>query len=151
MAQENMLKEACPINKPPMLDICKFSLWKARMKKFMMAFDIGSWFVVERGLGIPSNDQQFLKKIQDDAKAKCFFYKALDSHNFNLVVNCSTSKEIWEKLEEMHGEGSKEKSCDSQCSTSDKAKESEKHSPIQNATCLMALDEQEENDFQIEH
>ncbi|XVF69360.1 hypothetical protein PTKIN_Ptkin11bG0075300 [Pterospermum kingtungense] len=43
----------------------------------------------------------------------------------------------------MYGEGSKEKSCDSQCSTSNKANESEKHSPIQNATCLMALDEQE--------
>ncbi|XVF69883.1 hypothetical protein PTKIN_Ptkin11bG0116700 [Pterospermum kingtungense] len=116
------------------------------MRLFMMAFDIGAWCVVERGLGVSSNDKEFIKKVQDDAKAKCHLYEALDSHNFNLVVNCSTSKKIWEKLEEMHGEGRnkkriEEKPCDSQCLTSDKANERERHSLIQNATYLMALEE----------
>ncbi|XVF41069.1 hypothetical protein PTKIN_Ptkin01aG0250500 [Pterospermum kingtungense] len=148
MAVEIVLKEGCPINKPPMQDIVKFSLWKARMKTFMMEFDIGDWFLVERGLGIPSNNQQFLNKIQDDAKAKHFLYEALDSHNFNLVLKCSTSKEIWERLEEMYGEGSEEdKSCECQCSICDKANKEEKpsitYSITQDATCLMALDEHE--------
>ncbi|XVF64215.1 hypothetical protein PTKIN_Ptkin09bG0150300 [Pterospermum kingtungense] len=115
------------------------------MKTFMMTFDTRAWFVVERGIGVPSNDRQFMKKIQDDAKAKCFLYEALDSHNFNLVLNCTTSKEIWEKLEEMHGEGRKEEMpCEIQYSTSEKAnkegKSIGKHSPIENDTCLMALD-----------
>ncbi|XVF58844.1 hypothetical protein PTKIN_Ptkin07bG0098700 [Pterospermum kingtungense] len=118
------------------------------MKTFMMAFDIGAWFMVERGLGVLSNDKQFLKKIQDDAKTKCFLYEALDSHIFNLVLNCFTSKEIWERLEDMYGEISKEdKSCESQCFTSGKANEEEKtsitYSTIQDAACLMALDEHE--------
>ncbi|XVF73970.1 hypothetical protein PTKIN_Ptkin13bG0023700 [Pterospermum kingtungense] len=148
MALKIVLKEGCPINKPPMLNIFRFSLWKARMKIFMMAFDIGAWFVVERGLGIPSNDQQFLNKIQDDAKAKRFLYEALDSHNFNLVLKCSTSKEIWERLGEIYEEGSKEdKPCKCQCSTSGKANEEKKpiitYSITQDATCLMALDEHE--------
>ena len=49
------------------------------MKTFMMAHDIGAWFTVTSGLGIPSNDEKYMMEIQVDVKAKCFLYKALDS------------------------------------------------------------------------
>ncbi|XVF56671.1 hypothetical protein PTKIN_Ptkin06aG0139100 [Pterospermum kingtungense] len=125
------------------------------MKTFMMAFDIGAWFVVKRGLDVLSNDKEFMKKIQDDAKFKCFLYEVLDSYNFNLVLNCSTFKEILEKLEKIHREGRKEEMpCEIQCFTSDKEnKEGNligKHSLIENDTYLMALDGHEKNDFKIE-
>ena len=54
------------------------------MRTFMMAHDMGAWFMVTRGLGIPSNNEKYMMKIQADVKAKCFLYEALDFHNFNI-------------------------------------------------------------------
>ena len=85
----------------------------------MMTHDMGAWSMVKGVLGIPSHDEKYMIKIQADAKAKCFLYKSVDSHNFNLVSSCSTSKEIWEKLEHMYGERRKEEEIkETQCSTS---------------------------------
>ena len=74
----------------------------------MMTYDMGAWFMVKGGLRIPSHDEKYMMQIQVNAKAKRFLYGGLDSHNFNLVSSCSTSKEIWEKLEHMYGKRRKE-------------------------------------------
>ena len=86
-----------------------------------MAYDMGAWFTIIKGFGIPSNDEKYMMEIQADVKAKCFLYEALDSHNFNLVLSCSISKEIWGKLEQMYGEKKKEEQIEeTQCSTSER-------------------------------
>ena len=38
----------------------------------MMTHDMGAWFMVKGGLGIPSHDKKYMMQIQADAKAKCF-------------------------------------------------------------------------------
>lgn len=67
-----------------------------------MAQDFGVWNVMKKGLNTPSKDAKYMKQIIDYAKAKCILYGALDDYNFNLVSKCSTSNEIWRKLDELH-------------------------------------------------
>ena len=95
-------------NKASRIDKFDFCPWKIRIRVCMMTHDMGAWFMVKGGLGIPSHDEKYMMQIPADAKAKCFLYEALDSYNFNLILSCSTSKEIWEELEHMYGERRKE-------------------------------------------
>ena len=115
MAQSVFVQVGENLNKAPKIDKFEFCQWKIRMRGFMMTHDMWAWFMVKWGLGIPSYDAKYMMQIQVDAKAKC-----LDSHNFNLISSCSTSKKIWEKLEHMYGERRKEKEIEeTQCSTSE--------------------------------
>ena len=124
------------LHKAPKIDKFEFCQWKLRIRTFMMAHDMGAWFTITRGLGIPSNDEKYVMEIQADVKAKCFLYEALDSHNFNMVLSCYSSKEIWEKLEETYGERRKEKAIEeTQCITSGS------QSLNENESCLMAIEE----------
>ena len=126
------------LHKAPKIDKFEFCQWNLRIRTFMMAHDMGAWFTITRGLGIPSNDEKYMMEVQADVKAKCFLYEALDSHNFNMVLSCYTSKEIWEKLEETYGERRKEKAIEeTQCTTSGS------QSLNENESCLMAIEELE--------
>ena len=72
MAQSVFVQVGENLNKAPRIDKFEFCQWKIRMRVFMMTHDMGAWFMVKVGLGIPSHDEKYMIQIQADAKAKCF-------------------------------------------------------------------------------
>ncbi|KAE8677894.1 60S ribosomal protein L44 [Hibiscus syriacus] len=73
-------EESQPIDKPPYFNGVNYSHWKKLMKLFIQSNDLDAWEMIENGYSSP-------KKKANEWR----------------VSSCSNVKELWNKLEELHG------------------------------------------------
>lgn len=104
------------INKVPMLSNEEFDDWKIRVQAHLSALDDDMWYVIIDGpIKILKNGStsttaeahekprsewttEERKKANLDNVAKDILYKTLDKNTFSKIRECTTAKEIWEKL-----------------------------------------------------
>ena len=71
-----------------------YAVWKIQMKSILIAKDLGSAIENE------------IKAEQDvnskDAKARALLFASLDNKHVKLVMQCTTAKQIWDRLSEVH-------------------------------------------------
>ena len=105
--------EGQSIVRPPYFDGSNYTYWKERMKIFIQSVDYKLWLVIKNGPSIPKkvvdgkevekleeefNDQD-MKKMEQNAKAKNIFYCAVNPDDFRKISRCQTAKQMWDKLE----------------------------------------------------
>ncbi|KAL3519121.1 hypothetical protein ACH5RR_021710 [Cinchona calisaya] len=122
MATNNALFfEGQSVTRPPMFNGINFISWRDRMKIFLQSIDIDLWYVVNEGPFeasiIDDHTNRRREKTRNEltpqgkanltlnAKAMNVLYNALDANESTRVKGCSSAKEIWDKLKEIH-EGS---------------------------------------------
>ncbi|KAL4367156.1 hypothetical protein GQ457_05G007260 [Hibiscus cannabinus] len=115
------MEEGQSISKPPFFNGANYRYWKNRMMLFIQSTDYTIWDVVLDGPFTPMkregdtlmpkqrhgwNDEE-RRRVQMNAKAMHILFCALGPDEYAKMSSCSSSKEIWDKLEVTH-EGTSE-------------------------------------------
>jgi hypothetical protein len=94
------IHEGTLANKPPLFDGTKFSLWKIRMRTYLIALGDDVWDVVETGyinpVVIASKDGKL--EFIFNAKGMNAILNGLAEAEFVKVMYLQTAKEMWDKL-----------------------------------------------------
>ncbi|GAV65953.1 zf-CCHC domain-containing protein/DUF4219 domain-containing protein [Cephalotus follicularis] len=118
------------VNMPPFFDGNNYNEWQVKMTSFIQSLDYDLWDIVVFGLEMPKEtmsktkiryDEKEKEMLKLNARAKYIIFCALDSNMFNCISSGNSTKENWDKLEDMHKEKNVERT----------------------TTCLMALEESE--------
>jgi hypothetical protein len=92
--------EGTSTNKPPLFDGTIFSLWKVRMRTYIMALGVDIWDLVETDYVNPivlaSKDDKL--EFSFNAKAMNVILSGLVEEEFVKVMHLESAKEMWDKL-----------------------------------------------------
>ena len=103
------------MNRPPQLIEMDFAQWKIQMKSFLCGIDFHTWRSIEIGWKHPtvkksSEDdeetlipeakwtEEHIKQFEANHKALTAIYNALTKAEKKKVQNCTTAKQVWDKL-----------------------------------------------------
>ena len=91
-------------SRPPFFDGTNFTYWKMRMESFLFSIDYQLWKIVRDGFTTTSTKEEKwtendIKKYQMDHKAKYIIFCSILPSEYEKLSTCSTSHEIWRKLE----------------------------------------------------
>lgn len=81
------------------LNNTNYSIWKIKMKMILIAENV--WFVVNDKQS--TEEQTSAEWLRADQLAKSLILLNLDDNQLYLIANTTTSKEIWNSLQEFHG------------------------------------------------
>ncbi|GAV82261.1 DUF4219 domain-containing protein [Cephalotus follicularis] len=99
------------VNMPPFFNGNNYNEWKVKMNSFIQSLDYNLWDIVVFGLEMSKEtmskteiryDEKEMLKL--NAKAKHIMFCALSSNVFYCISSCIPTKEIWDKLEDIHEE-----------------------------------------------
>ncbi|RDX81675.1 Ankyrin repeat-containing protein, partial [Mucuna pruriens] len=109
----NMVTEGQSILMPPRFDGKNYTEWNELMKLFIQSVDFKLWFVIKNGPKIPKKlvenvevekseeeyDEEDMKNLELEAKAKYILYHAMKSDTFeNFSRDRRTAKQMWDDL-----------------------------------------------------
>ncbi|EOY14313.1 Uncharacterized protein TCM_033687 [Theobroma cacao] len=108
-----ILSEGQSLVEPPLFNGENYIYWKKRMKNFVLASDYGVWRTIIDGPYKPTKEEKEwdtsnMNMIQLNAKAIHTLFRTLDDKDYKRVSKCESTKEIWQKLEELYEETKKE-------------------------------------------
>ncbi|VFQ98542.1 unnamed protein product [Cuscuta campestris] len=100
-------------SRPPLFDGTNYSYWKERMRIYIRSTNFQLWLVIKNGEEIPMKkvgettvpktenefDAEDIKKVENYAKAINMLYCAVNPDDYRKISCCTTSKEMWDKLE----------------------------------------------------
>ena len=82
------------------LNTTKFPEWRDKVKTGLMADEPEVWKLVCDGY---CTESPTVKEQQRNAKAKCVIYDNLHNKDLELIMDLTSAKEIWDRLNFMHG------------------------------------------------
>eukprot|EP00253_Pinus_taeda_P013848 PITA_13848 len=85
----------------PLFNENNYELWKGRMEVYLLAQDYEVWDTVENGF-TPTPNEQGKKNLVNDAKAKNIIISGLIESAYHKVLGCKTTKNVWDKLENIY-------------------------------------------------
>ncbi|WRX12269.1 hypothetical protein QQP08_004756 [Theobroma cacao] len=116
--QKTIVAEGQSTNRPPLFDGSNYPYWSIRMSIYIRVIDYEMWDVITDGPFMPSTvnvvtnelmpksrsewTEAETKKVQVNFKAINTLHYALTPTEFNKVSNCTTAKQVWEKLRIIH-------------------------------------------------
>ena len=85
-------------------DGANFTYWKMRMESYLISIDFYLWEIVRDGFEISKLEEKDwnekdIKKFQMDYNAKYIIFCSILLSEYEKLSTCSTSHEIWRKLE----------------------------------------------------
>ena len=91
-------------SRPPFFDSTNFAYWKMRMESYLFSIDYYLWKIVRDGFVTSKTEEndwneEDIKKHQIDHKAKYIIFCSILPSEYEKLSACSTSHEIWRKLE----------------------------------------------------
>ena len=88
-------------NGVPLLNENSYALWKGIMEVYLMARGYEVWDTVQNGF-TSTADEQGKKNLVNDAKVKNIIIIGLIESSYHKVLHCKTSKNVWDKLENIY-------------------------------------------------
>ncbi|KAK2452137.1 gag-protease polyprotein [Trifolium repens] len=110
------ISEGGSSNRPPLFEGDDYYYWKDKMELFLRSQDTNMWSVIEIGEYVPLMKDTTTPKTQGEwstqeadrvllnTKAKLFIKSAMSREEYDRIMQCKTTKEMWETLE-IHHEG----------------------------------------------
>ena len=89
----------------PVLNTTNFTEWRDKVETWLLAYQHEVWKLVCDGY---CTDSPTVKEQQRNAKAKCVIYNSLHNKDLELIMDLTSTKEIWDRLHFMHGVDTKE-------------------------------------------
>jgi hypothetical protein len=89
-------------NKAPLFNGGGYTLWKIRMKNFLLSLDFDVWKSIEDGYTAPTTppkDNVGNKIYNNNSREVNVILGGLTNSICVKVMHCKSSKEIWDKLE----------------------------------------------------
>jgi len=102
MAEKFSFGEGACLSKAPLFCGMKYELWCIRMKFFVESIDRKIWNVITNNYLMPIFENVSSEREHLDCVAMNIIVFALDSNELLKVSECSSSKEMWNTLEEYH-------------------------------------------------
>jgi hypothetical protein len=105
-------QEGLSSNKSPLFKGDDYSLWKIRMKRYMLSLGFDVWQSVENGYTAPATpptDTAGKKICNDNSRAVNTILGGLKNPIFVKVMHCNSAKDSWDKLEVIYEGNSKVK------------------------------------------
>ncbi|VFQ98750.1 unnamed protein product [Cuscuta campestris] len=110
---ELCLGEGQSTTRPSLFDGTNYTYWKERMKIYIQSTNFLLWRIIKNGEDVPMKkvgetnfpkteneyDAQDIKKVENNAKAINIIYCAVNPDDYRKISCCSTTKEMWDKLE----------------------------------------------------
>ncbi|XP_058006836.1 spindle assembly checkpoint component MAD1-like [Hevea brasiliensis] len=107
------LAEGHSITRLPLFNGSNYSFWKVRMRNFIQSVDIEAWQRIVKGpeILLKLHADGYREKVEDEyneldwkkvslnAKALNILHCALDATEYNRISGCTSTKEVWDKLE----------------------------------------------------
>ncbi|VFQ83161.1 unnamed protein product [Cuscuta campestris] len=107
------LGEGQSTTRPPLFDGMNYTYWKERMRIYIQSTNFLLWRIIKNGEDVPMKkvgetnvpkseneyDAQDIKKVENNAKAINIIYCAVNPDDYPKISCCSTTKEMWDKLE----------------------------------------------------
>ncbi|VFQ97275.1 unnamed protein product [Cuscuta campestris] len=107
------LGEGQSTTRPPLFDGTNYTYWKERMRIYIQSTNFLLWRIIKNGKDVPMKkvgetnvpktedeyDAQDIKKVENNAKAINIIYCAVNPDDYRKISCCSTTKEMWDKLE----------------------------------------------------
>ena len=88
-------------NGVPLFNENNYSLWKGRMEVYLLAQGYEVWDTVQNGFTSTTNEQG-KKNLVNDAKEKNIIISGLIESAYHNVLGCKTTKNVWDKLENIY-------------------------------------------------
>jgi hypothetical protein len=107
MERNNLYK-----NEIPQFNGQKYGFWSIRMKTYMHAQGFEIWQSIVHGYTastVPPTNDKVVKLGQNNSKAKNELLNGLSETVFTKVAHCKSSKDIWDKLQNIYEGDSKVK------------------------------------------
>jgi hypothetical protein len=107
MERNNLYK-----NGIPQFNGHKYAFWSIRMKTYIQAQGFEIWQSIVDGYTaptVPQTNDKAVKLSQNNSKAKNALLNGLSEMVFTKVAHCKSSKEIWDKLQNIYEGDSKVK------------------------------------------
>ncbi|VFQ70666.1 unnamed protein product [Cuscuta campestris] len=100
-------------SRPPLFDGTNYTYWKERMRIYIRSTNFQLWLVIKNGEEtpmkkvdeklVPKTEDEFdaedIKKVENYAKAINMLYCAVNPDDYRKISCCTTTKEMWDKLE----------------------------------------------------
>ena len=96
----------------PQFDGQKYAFWSRRMKKYIQAHGFKIWQSVVDGYKeptVPPTSKRTIKLGKNNFKATNALLNGLGESVYNKVMHCKSTKEIWDKLQNIYEGDSKVK------------------------------------------
>jgi len=102
MVEKFSFGEGACLSKPPLFYGMKYELWCIRMKFFVEYIERKIWNVITNSYLMPISENVSSEREHLDCVVMNIIVSTLDSNDFLKVSECSSSKEMWNTLEEYH-------------------------------------------------
>ncbi len=109
-------------NGVPLFNENNYALWKGRMEVYLLAQGYEVWDTVQSGFTLTA-DEQGKKNLVNDAKAKNIIISGFIEFYYYKVLGCKTTKNVWDKLENIYAGDSNVKDSSSSDEESDSEEE----------------------------
>jgi hypothetical protein len=104
-------KEGLPTNRAPLFDGTNYASWSIRMKTYLKALGFGIWESVKTGY----TDDVGKESSENNEKAIDVILSGLSDYEIVKVMKCTSTKHIWDKLQNIYEERSGDcSSCESE-------------------------------------
>ena len=107
-------REGHATNRPPLFEGTDYSYWKMRMKYYIQSINYQYWERIESGDYTTTSDRDQWTtgdkaEFRKNALTITILHYNLSRNEFNRISMCSTTNEIWDKLEVTYERTSKVK------------------------------------------
>ena len=92
-------------NSVPLFNENNYALWKGRMEVYLLVQGYEVWDTVQNGL-TSTTDEQGKNNLVNDAKAKNIIISGLIEFAYHKVLGCKTTKNVWDKIENIYAAAS---------------------------------------------
>ncbi|VFQ96811.1 unnamed protein product [Cuscuta campestris] len=100
-------------SRPPLFNGTNYTYWKERMRIYIRSTNFQLWLVIKNGEEMPMKnvgeklvpktedefDAEDIKKVENYAKVINMLYCAVNPDDYRKISCCTTTKEMWDKLE----------------------------------------------------
>jgi hypothetical protein len=93
------------IGKPPPFDGTNYAYWKVRMQAHLQGTNSKVWEICENEVYVVLAVRVTLEQIEQhesNNKARTILFSCLSLSEFERVSDCTTAREIWERLRSYH-------------------------------------------------
>ena len=94
-------REGLSTNRAPRFDGSNYTFWRIRMEVYLQSLGVDIWQSVENGYNAPKTapvDIVDRRLYEYNARARNAILCGLEDSEFTKVVQCNSTKEIWDKL-----------------------------------------------------
>jgi hypothetical protein len=99
-------------NRIPQFDGQKYAFWTRKMKTYILAHGFEIWQLVVDGYKeptVPPTSEKAMKLSQNNSKSTNALMNGLGNSVYTKVVHCKSTKDIWDKLQNIYEGDSKVK------------------------------------------